>query len=294
MQLKVVTQLEKAHSSMCILVIFIIAILIAGLFWGWWVLTDITSYIPQFLISAIFLVIFWGVGKNITSALGKKEQPSSEKIPPYRFHESFKNLAVHFLLVKGLPETPDSSDLRYLADNATYRAYLMHELPDWLAPAIKNHELKWSTYEDKKVLIKNLSNFTVYNNVIPAPETLGLTYLNGILVESENYSKIVSSLDGCRFDDLQLIIVKRRQFFRFVKRFLLIDRAENRVWLAPDYCFLLKTKGLLNADTLGMYFWEDCERYVRRAFKGFKYNPFFYPESKLLAKRNNDCNSSKA
>jgi hypothetical protein len=278
-----VTALQKVQWSTVLIVILIVISSWLGIVWGFWKLSDFLSYIPQFLIGAIFVVIFWGVGQNIKKALGKKEQTPVDKIPPYDFDPIYRNLAVYYHRIKGVSDTPDSSQQRYLADGSKGMAYLIRELPDWLAPAIKNHKMEWCPFDNDKLLTKFINTKFLLIDSNPNPESVGLTYADGKLIEDKRYSKLLSKLAGRKLDDLQIAIVKRRHFLSFVTRTLLVDFSAKHVWLAPPYYYLLEENGIIYSETYGMYFWESCKCWSKREF-GFPLIRNHYPESMLLSK----------
>ena len=254
-----------------------------GIVGGFWKLDDFLSYIPQFLIGAVFVVIFWGVGQDIKNALGKKEQTIVDKVLPFIYDPIYRNLAVYYHRVKATSDTPDSAQLKYLADGAKGKAYLMREIPEWLAPAIKKHNILWRPYDDERVLNKYIkANFSL-SDLDPSPEIVGLTYSDGVLIEDMQYCELLSKLAGNRLEDLQIARVNRRKLLSVATRTLLIDFSAKKVWLAPPYWYLLIDKKIINSESYGMHFWESCKKWSKRKF-GFELVQNHYPESQLLSK----------
>ena len=243
---------------------------------------DFLSYIPQFLIGAIFIVIFWGVGQDIKNALGHKEQTTVNKTP-FTPKAIYRHLAVYYHRVKGVSDTPDSARLRYLADGSKGKAYLMRELPEWLAPAIKQHEILWNPYDDEKTLNRYIKTKFELSDLQLSPESIGLTFAEGILCEDTRYSDFLSKLPKNRLEDLLIAKVNRRYFLSFVTRKLLVDFSEKKVWLAPPYWYHLTEMGIISSESYDMHFWESCEKFSKRKF-GFELVPNHYPERQLLSK----------
>jgi hypothetical protein len=277
------TRMARNHWSTGILVILILAISGAGLFWGLWQLSDFLSYIPQFLIGAIFVVIFWGVGQNIKSVLGQKEKTTIINILPFRVNQNYKDLAVYYQKMNGSPETPESTRKRYLIDRFNNKAFPMLDLPDWLAPAIKAHEIYWCAFDDERSLNKEIrAKFKLEDVSDLRPEKVGLTYSEGKLVKDNKFADLVSKLNGRRIADLQIAILRRRYFFSFVQRVLLVDFKSKEIWYAPSSWQELKDKEILNAETYQMRFYEKCGPWCKREFN-FQFILNYYPDSKLLS-----------
>jgi hypothetical protein len=278
--------MEK-YEKVSIIVIVLLAILLWGLSYGVYPLSDIASNIPFFIITAMFGVFLWGWLKRIENALGKKTTTSAqESTPKYTPDSNFDHLAIHYLRVKGAPDTPDSSQLRYITNVQNRQAIRLRELPEWLAPAIKEHKIMWFPYDDEKVLGKTLSEtFFSIRDVVPLAETLGLKLVKGQWERFTTNSELLSKLGDRKLENLQVLDLTRRYFFSEKKRTLLIKfsqtEAKSEVWLAPPYIFELAEKGIIAEEGKGMRFYESCKKWCDR--NGYTFIDRRYPESAFLA-----------
>lgn len=257
---------------------------VVGIYLEWWRLSDFLSYIPQFLIGAIFVVIFWGVGQDIKNVLGKKEQPSDSKIPSFKLNPLYQELSIYYHRTNGLPDTPVSTKERYLVDRFKGSAYIIGNLPDWIAPAIKNHEIEWYPYDNEKALRKDIHTKFALIDLSPTPKTVGLIFSKseGQWIQDTKYADLLSKLEGHKLVNLQIAVLKRRYFFSIVTRNLLIDFKTKEVWYAPPCWYSLRDKGIIYDEVYGMRFWENCKSWCRRKFN-FPLVLNYYPENRLLS-----------
>jgi len=120
-------------------------------------MADIQSAVPYIAFTIIIGVFLWGQQRRLENALGRKTTTSAEEATPqYIADLNFGHLAIHYLRIKGTPDTPDSSQLRYITNDEKRQASRLRELPDYLAPAIKNHRMIWNPYDDEKVLYRKV------------------------------------------------------------------------------------------------------------------------------------------
>jgi hypothetical protein len=281
-----ITLMVRRYEIVSVVALIVLAICQwLGIILRLWTLSDVLSVIPFFIFTAMFGVFLWGLQRRLENVLGKKTTISGEEsIPKYKPDPNFTQFTIHYLRTKGAPDTPDFAQLRYIANNKSRRVWRMHELPDCLAPAIKEHKISWVSYDDEKILRRNLSvDYTIYETD-PTPETLGLIFKDGQWKEYSPHSKLLSSLEGRRLENLQVLTLTRKYFFSEIKRTLLIKFSEkegkNEVWLAPSYIFELVEKGMITEENKGMRFWESCKKWCKR--NGYTFIDRRYPEGALL------------
>lgn len=266
-----------------------IAYLVLSVWVGWLPMNDIQSAIPYIVITIIIGVFLWGQQRRLENALGKKPTTSSEEsTPKYKPDSNFVHLAIHYLRIKGAQDTPDSAQLRYVTNDKNRVAFLVRDLPDWLVAAVKEHKMTWCPYDDEKVLRKTLLAGYSVSDIPPIPETLGLKFIGGNWIEYTPHSELLSTLEGHRLKNLQVLHLTRRYFFSEVRRTLLIKFSEDKakkseVWLAPSFVFELVEKGILTEEYKGMRFWESCEKWCKRKGYDTTHIDRHYPESALLA-----------
>lgn len=275
--------MQRVQLSTSLIVIAILVVAWIGIYFGGWHMSDFLSSVPQYLIGAIFIVIFWGVGKNITDALGKKDQSLTDKVVPFNYVPAFHNLRVYYHRIKGVWDTPSSSQHRYLVDDLNRKAYPISEFPEWIIKPIEKHEILWVAFDTENLLKRSIkTQFTIIDSN-PSPESIGLTISTGTLTAYDEFSDLLKKLSGQRLEHLQIGLLKRRHFLSFKKRTVIIDFSAKEVWLAPPSCYLLKDKKIIFSEDYDMHFWEKCKPWSKRVF-GFTFIPNYYPESRLLSK----------
>lgn len=248
-------------------------------------MSDIQAAVPYIAFTIIIGIFLWGQQRRLENALGKKTTTVESDKPP-KLDTNFLHLRVHYVRTKGLPDTPDSSRLRYITNDKYGKASRMHELPECVAQAIKEHRIGWSAYDDEKTLRRNLTARYSIDETDPDPETLALKYINGNWVTYAPHSDLVSKLEKHNLENLQVINLTRRYFFSSVRRTLLIKYSETQkpqAWLAPPYIFELVEKEMIASENKGMRFRESCEKWCKRNGYDTTNLDRRYPESALLS-----------
>jgi hypothetical protein len=261
------------------LIISLVIFLVIGAIWNETLLINLLSYLPAFILSAITGLILWGLKENIEKTLGK-EQTKENDVKPYTYNPNLKHLSIHYVEARN-SDTLESATEKLLVDTSMGKAYGLPCLPDWLLPAIKNHELYIRSYTDTKCFDDFIKPHYDISNAMVTPETVGLQYVDNQYRKIEPYANILSKLKGHTLENLLVIKLKRRQLFWTKRRNILIDFKNEKVWFAPDYWYLLKEKGILQSDERTMRFYDSCRSYCIREYK-FELVPNYYPESMLL------------
>jgi hypothetical protein len=219
----------------------------------------------------------------ITRKTEKKTEAAIDEGIPYEPDPNFLHLTVHYLRIRGVPDNPDSATLKYITDDKKEESYRMCVLPDWLAPAIKEHRIRWHPYDDERVLRRYVtSKYSFVDKDPPLPDWLGLRFLRGSWVEDKPHSELLSKLEGRKLKDLQIADLSRRSLFSHVRRVLLVDFSKKQVWLAPSCCFELIEKGIVESEIYEMHPWQSCKCWSKRKF-GFDFISRRYSESQLFA-----------
>ncbi len=276
------TRLQRIYLSTIFLVALIIVILGVLRYVEFLTMSDLSSAVAQLLVGAVFVVIFWGIGENIKRALGKRESATSDKAQPPKYIPMYRNLVLYYVRPRGLADTPENSQLRFLIYKPKNIAIFVREFPEWLLPAVKRHDFEWKGYDKESSLKHTLKDFAVNYGEI-SPEAIGLKYAEGGLIEDARYSDILSKIEKSRFEKLLIAKLSRRYFLKFKRRNLVVDFSNNKVWLAPPYWYQLEEIGAIASETYGMRCYESCKRWAKRKF-GFEYVPNYYPESQLITK----------
>jgi hypothetical protein len=257
---------------------------------GLWTLSEVLAIVPYFIFTAMFGVFLWGLRESIESKLGKGTT-TTEKAVPYKPDPDLPHFGIYYLRIKGAPDTPLSSPLRYITNDRIRAACQVRELPEWIASPVKEHKITWYPYDDKNDLKKVLSvTYAVYDTA-PLPEGFGLRFIEGKWIEYAPHSELLSKLAGRRFENLLVLNLTRKRFRSKVRRTLIIkflkteakSGIRGEAWLALPYIFELVEEGLIAEETKEMWFWQSCERWCKRHHYSTEHLDRRFPESALLA-----------
>jgi len=276
--------MEKYHLFTLAVLIALAVIQWLGIYWELWKTTDVLSIVPFFTFTAMVGIILWDLRESIEKKVGKTTTSNEKPVQP-KLERGFSHLAVPYLRVKGLPDTPISAHLRYVTNSWNRRAFQLREIPEWLEPLIREHRITWLAYDDMHTLRSFLtSNYSV-TNIEPLPEHLGfLIEGKELRVLYELHPVLLENLKGTHLDDLELRILTRRYFKSIKRRYFLIqffeDGSHPKAWLAPSVTFELVINGIIKEETKGLWFWQTCESWCKR--KGYICMDEYFPEDTLL------------
>jgi hypothetical protein len=261
-------------------------ILLAGFQWlgtilGWWTLSAVMSYVPFLIFTAMVGVFLWGYREKIETVSGKTVVKEVNEVKQYVRDLNFLHLVVYYSRIQNMPDTPENANTRYIINDKTTYAFRIPELPDWFSSEIKEHRMRWCSYDSDKNLNAYIkSKFSIGDS--PSPKDLGLQLVNREWKEDNQNSDLLSNLKGKKLD-LQIAELERRYFLGVKRRILLIDPSAKEVWQAPSCYYDLVQNKIVGSQTYGMRFYEDCGDWSRR-FLHYSFTPLQYPESKLIAR----------
>jgi hypothetical protein len=271
--------------STIIVVGLIIAILGAFFYLGFLTMSDLSSAVAQLLVGAIFVVIFWGVGQNIKSALGKKTTTVSiniekKDLEPAKKSDmsTFSHLTIHYSQKTDTPDTLiNSVNPIFVTNNKAPTAYLM---PDWLKPYVFHHKISLQPHDDERALLRFLKEYHGANWQAhqALPSELGLEFQGNILCLPEDTpeSDLITKLKGRKLEDLRVVFLHRIR----ARRTLLLKKSTKEAFEAPVRTQELIANGIIaDFQTLGMRPWDNCDRWSKR--NHYTFHPWRYPESEL-------------
>ena len=113
-----------------------------GTFLGLWTLSDVMSYIPFIIFTAMVGVFLWGYREKIENVSGKTASKEVNENKLYTRDPNFLHLIVHYSRIQNMPDNPEHAHTRYIINDKTTSAFKIPELPDWFSSEIKEHRMR--------------------------------------------------------------------------------------------------------------------------------------------------------